>query len=737
MLRKYLDFDLLIEPSGEHYRARVLNSPGGQATADFSLPFSDMELENLLLKVEHAIGRRDVRRIDSPQLSQVRTFGGQLFDVVFSGELRATLQSSIDEASRQEAGVRIRLRLSEAPKLVNLPWEYLFNSARNRFIARSVDTPLVRYLDIPGRIAPLAVTSPVNVLVMISSPEDYPPLDTTREWTKLNEALGDLEERGLLTLHRLEEPTLSALQRQLRRGDYQIFHFIGHGGFDEQAQDGVLLLQDQYGRGRPVPGSFLGEILSGARQLRLAILNSCQGARAGRTDPFGGTAQSFVQQGIPAVIAMQFEITDKAASAFSREFYSAIADGYPVDAALAEARMGIFGEGNDLEWATPVLYMRSPDGRIFDMQSRPSSSVGHLARAEEAERLAREEAEQRAREEAERQAGEAAERHAREEAVGQQAREEAEQAQPQAAERLEAERKEAERKAREETELSSEPSPAPGADVEREVRVNPAQATVGTSVIVRDGAGAEFSARIPAGVMDGTRIPFPARGVAGSGEGPSGDLFVRVTITKPIDWFHHKSKVVIAAAVVLLAGATILAIVLANGGGDQTTIDTSSSTSRPTSLNPSTPTSTPPSIDVFPSGDEQALLNHVPSRIASSCARDEDPYGNPIAAVQCSSSSGATFVGYSLFPTVEDMRAEYQEHVGDQPDGSCATDQESESTWAFGNDPPSGRLLCYQSEGESVIFWTYDSLRIMAWAYRNDTDNHALYQFWLDAGPEA
>jgi hypothetical protein len=104
------------------------------------------------------------------------------------------------------------------------------------------------------------------------------------------------------------------------------------------------------------------------RTLRLAVLNACEGARTSRADPFAGAAQSLVQQGVPAVIAMQFEITDQAAVVFTHEFYAALADSYPVDAALAEARKAIFAQGNDVEWGTPVLTMRAPDGRIFNVE---------------------------------------------------------------------------------------------------------------------------------------------------------------------------------------------------------------------------------------------------------------------------------------------------------------------------------------------------------------------------------
>ncbi len=103
--------------------------------------------------------------------------------------------------------------------------------------------------------------------------------------------------------------------------------------------------------------------------LRVAILNACEGARTSRTDPFAGSAQSLVQQGIPAVIAMQFEIADDVASRFAHEFYGALADGYPIDASLTEARKSIFAARHEVEWGTPVLYLRAPDGRIFDVDT--------------------------------------------------------------------------------------------------------------------------------------------------------------------------------------------------------------------------------------------------------------------------------------------------------------------------------------------------------------------------------
>jgi hypothetical protein len=52
----------------------------------------------------------------------------------------------------------------------------------------------------------------------------------------------------------------------------------------------------------------------------------------------------------------------------------------PVDAALTEARLQIFlDDKNNLEWATPILYMQIPDGQLFEFKGpRPKSLSANL-----------------------------------------------------------------------------------------------------------------------------------------------------------------------------------------------------------------------------------------------------------------------------------------------------------------------------------------------------------------------
>jgi len=105
--------------------------------------------------------------------------------------------------------------------------------------------------------------------------------------------------------------------------------------------------------------------------LRLIFLNACAGAQSGRSDPFAGIAQQLVQQGLPAVLAMQFPIMDQAAIVLSQEFYRALAGGYPLEAAVSEARKAIYGLGGSPEWGTPVFFSRSDDNRILLVPDPP------------------------------------------------------------------------------------------------------------------------------------------------------------------------------------------------------------------------------------------------------------------------------------------------------------------------------------------------------------------------------
>ena len=230
---------------------------------------------------------------------------------------------------------------------------------------------LVRHVPVASVPAPLRVRPPLRILGVVSSPRGLPALDVDREQDQLARSLVRPVGQGLAELHWAPTATWADLQDLLLDGEWHVLHFIGHGDFDPERDEGVLALVREDGRADLVAAHRLVDLLRQARPMpRLVVLNSCSGAAAGVTDLFSGTAAALVRGGVSAVAAMQFEISDPAAVAFARGFYTAIARGRGVDDAISSGRVAILGlSDRTLEWVTPVLYLRGHDARLFTLSA--------------------------------------------------------------------------------------------------------------------------------------------------------------------------------------------------------------------------------------------------------------------------------------------------------------------------------------------------------------------------------
>lgn len=361
--RLTLDFDFQILKAGDHYLANVLASPGGEGSSEFRLDLTPQELEALFRGLGQ-VRKRATRGGASPEVQQAKTIGRRLFDTVFSGPVGNCLWRSIGSAQASDANLRVRLRLTDVPELLDLPWELLFDAGRSRFLALDDRSTLIRHLPVQEPVAAMSVVLPLNILVVMASPPGAAPLDYRQELKNLDAALQPLIQRGLVRLEPLENATVEGFREKLKEHPWHVLHFIGHGDYDSETREGRLLFESAEGGSRTLGAGRLGDLLRPYRSLRLVLLNACEGGRSSREDPFAGLAQALVQKGIPAVVAMQFPITDRAAIVLAGEFYRGIAEGRPVEQALAGARreVNVSGDEGEIEWATPVLYMRG-EGR--------------------------------------------------------------------------------------------------------------------------------------------------------------------------------------------------------------------------------------------------------------------------------------------------------------------------------------------------------------------------------------
>jgi hypothetical protein len=384
----YLNFDLVIRQTGdEQYRAEATIPGWKVARVEFGSPFSAEEVDSI-----HEVLGGPARDLEAPEgqrlqlaadcRQKVMSFGRRLYETVFVDDMREGLNRRLTEARNLDSGLRIRLTLDEVPRLAALPWEYLYGGGPPpQYLVIGKRTPIVRFLPL-GEAPPTAmVKPPLNILVMLANPPRFAQLKVQEEWTKINNTLKPLILTNQVTVDRLPnathpKATQEALLEQLGVAgkEYHVLHFIGHGGFDALNRVGLGLEGGADDQGEIVATERLS-VLVDHFSLRLVILNACDGAKSSRWDAYSGVAQRLVQAGIPAVIAMQFKITDDAAIKFAESFYQALAAGLTVEDSLNLARKKIWVIDNPTEWGTPVLFSQSEDGKLFQIDRPDAEQV--------------------------------------------------------------------------------------------------------------------------------------------------------------------------------------------------------------------------------------------------------------------------------------------------------------------------------------------------------------------------
>ena len=381
MVMEALDFQVEINTAGEHGYAVTARAPdGGEAAAPLQLPVTLAELDARVRRIKDAViaSSATVRRSLSSQERPVQELGRLLFEAL-GNTIHGLLLASRQQAALDGRQLRLVLRV-RPPELARLPWEFLYDAGEDDYVCLS--TPLIRYPSVLEPQRPLRVTPPLRILGMVARPGDQQALAIDDEQRRLRQALAELERAGRVELGWVAGQTWRELRDAMRRGPWHVFHFIGHGGFDAAAEEGTLALAMEDGRTYPLHASGLAMLLRGHPSLRLVLLNACDTGQASALDPFSSVAGALMRRGIPAVLAMQFEITDQAAIEFSRTFYEMVADQLPVDVAVTQARQAIqLAVPGTLEWGTPVLYLRSRDGYVFDLADPAASpTMSHLER---------------------------------------------------------------------------------------------------------------------------------------------------------------------------------------------------------------------------------------------------------------------------------------------------------------------------------------------------------------------
>jgi hypothetical protein len=380
-MKNYLDIVVAISPgTAGDYAVRVTSDEFGQHNSTVKLPFTLEELSRTVFGEARQIGTIVPKGSGSGAAGRksAEDFGVELFDALFQGKARDLLTSAQTRAQDNvDTGVRIRLYVDlRAPGMAtvaSLPWELMCRSRTDHPMALSTQTTLVRALDTMGRTEPAPFLAPLRIMVLMSNPSGTTTLDLDKERKQIEATWG----AQFNVKVDFVPPIAEDIRQRLRTTKYHVIHYMGHGDFDN---DGVgrLLLEKHDKSADPVTGEDFA-LWVRDQPLRLVFLNACETGKTRERSglhPFAGVATALINERVPAVVAMQFPISDPAAIVFAKTFYECILNRDPVDAAVVEGRKELrLKPETSSEWATPVLYLRSKGGVLFELKNEDAPVV--------------------------------------------------------------------------------------------------------------------------------------------------------------------------------------------------------------------------------------------------------------------------------------------------------------------------------------------------------------------------
>jgi hypothetical protein len=302
-----------------------------------------------------------------PNDDELRAFGTALFDALFVGGVRRLY----DLARADQRGDPLNVVFTCAiPWVAAKPWEFAFDPTRRKFLATE-EVHFIRNVltSVPAqRIGPRP--APLRLLIVEAQPVGTAILSVEDEQERIRHRFRPLLDAKLVEIDVVAEATPERLHEQvfaswIEGRTYDVVHFIGHGDFDRQAEQGRLLFVSSDGGAQLVGVQTLREILCG-RGIQLVFLNACETAEDANRQLNRGVAQALVQGGLPAVVANQYPVLDPSAVTFAQYFYWALAHGGSIGEAAREARIAVnySREGELIDWAVPVVYAREPDYRL-------------------------------------------------------------------------------------------------------------------------------------------------------------------------------------------------------------------------------------------------------------------------------------------------------------------------------------------------------------------------------------
>jgi hypothetical protein len=296
-------------------------------------------------------------------------YGRLLTDSLFAGGVvgrKFTEAAAI--ADTLKTPLRVRLFVSRgAPRLDALRWETLRHPDDDTPLASSERVLFSRYLSSAdwGSVRRQSRRE-LTALVAIANPTKdaaawrLAEIDVDGELERARTALGP----EIPTTNVLPPLTLDTLTEHVRAHKPDLLYLVCHGGRRQGDDVPILYLEDEERAVKVVTAAELAEQLDILEQrLQVVVLASCRSAGgqvvAGSDGALAALGPLLAAAGVPAVVAMQGDITMETVKQFMPKFFAELREHGEIDRAMARAR-NLVRERQDA-WM-PVLFLRLKSG---------------------------------------------------------------------------------------------------------------------------------------------------------------------------------------------------------------------------------------------------------------------------------------------------------------------------------------------------------------------------------------
>lgn len=323
--------------------------------------------------------------------SKSRLLGEVLFDALFDDVLRQDFVNFYyDVVQQKKQLLRIELDIDEQsmPEVAALPWEFMCLPQRANlgtiWLGTAPDLVFSRRRSqwIPAQPIQLNKNEKLRIALVVSTPSDLGSVEYQKVQAALEKLAAEQAERiELLPIVASANP--EAVDTVLAQKPH-IFHFIGHGRLhnDHNQEVGQIAFVDDLGYAMWIDADYFSGLLNRHRP-GIVMLQACEGGMLSASQAFVGVASRVVQQNIPVVVAMQYEVSNITASRFACCFYQKLTQGEPVDIAVQEGRYAIALSSMQYrkrDFATPVIFMRVRNGHLFKWKRQQKSNTKKLGK---------------------------------------------------------------------------------------------------------------------------------------------------------------------------------------------------------------------------------------------------------------------------------------------------------------------------------------------------------------------